>query len=73
MSRKKHHRKHRRDRNYHHLRPRSRGGSNMDSNLLLIKIERHRMLHLIFGNRTLEEIIAVLIRLQRAKGRESCD
>lgn len=55
------------NRNYHHLKPRSRGGLNTSQNLLLIKIERHRLLHRIFGNRTLDEIIALLNRLKKAK------
>lgn len=66
-SRKRHNRKRHAGRNYHHLTPRSRNGKNTDANLLLIDIERHRMLHWIFGNRTLDEIIAVLQRLKRAK------
>ena len=72
MSRRgKHHRKHYKDRDYHHLRPRSRSGKNITSNLLLIDIERHRLLHKIFGNRTLEEIIYTLQRLQSAKSRQA--
>ena len=58
-------------RNRHHLRPRSRGGKNYRSNLLLIDGNIHRNLHRVFGNRTLEEIIALLIRVKRAKERQS--
>ena len=57
-------------RNKHHLTPRSRGGSDQDWNLLLIKIERHNELHRIFGNMTLEEIIQLLTRLARMKQRQ---
>ena len=57
-------------RNYHHLKPQSRGGKYIDSNLLLIKIDRHHFWHKIFGNRTLGEVIRLLIRLERVKGGE---
>jgi hypothetical protein len=59
--------KHYKRRNYHHLVPKSRGGAYSDSNLLLIKIERHEHWHMIFGNRTLREVIILLIRLERMK------
>ena len=51
----------------HHLTPQSRGGSNQKSNLLRIDITRHRNWHLVFGNRTLDEVIALLHRVKRAK------
>ena len=56
-----------RGRNRHHLTARSRGGTNDPSNLLLLTIERHVLLHKLFGNRTLDEIIGVLTRLKRWK------
>lgn len=49
--------------------PRSRGGSSKATNLLLLDVEKHAMLHKIFGNRTWEEIIQVMIRVSRMKGR----
>lgn len=62
--------------NRHHLTPRSRfrkGTSgdvkNTKQNLLTIKIDRHNYWHRIFGNRTLEEVIQLLHRLKRMKGR----
>lgn len=61
--------KKRRWRNLHHLTPRSRGGSNSRRNLLLIDEERHVEWHRVFGNLTLEEVIELLVRLQRAKKR----
>jgi hypothetical protein len=66
--------KRRRRRNKHHLRPRSRNGSNSQNNLLLIDEDKHAMLHKIFGNRTLGEIIEVLHRLLHLKryGEEEC-
>lgn len=54
-------------RNHHHLRPRSRRGSSGVFNLLYLDCDKHRKLHEIFGNRTLEEIISVLIRLSKMK------
>lgn len=60
-------------RNFHHLRPKSRGGSMSDSNLLLIYRDKHAYWHRLFGNKTLEEVIALLIRLSRMKGREHGD
>jgi len=59
----------RKGRNYHHLRPRSRGGDFSVKNLLLMDIERHKYWHIIFGNRTLEEVIILLKRIKRAKER----
>ena len=54
-------------RNYHHLIPRCRGGSDKPSNLLLIKADRHDLWHKIFGVRTLDEVIKLLLRLKRMK------
>lgn len=57
-------------RNKHHLIPVCRGGKTEDWNLLLIKIERHKLLHQIFGVMTLDETIALLCRLRRMKERQ---
>lgn len=54
-------------RNKHHLRARSHGGRNEKSNILLIKVERHEAYHKLFGNRSLESAIRLLIRILRAK------
>lgn len=62
--RKKHHK----GMSYHHLIPASRGGKYTDTNLLLMKIYRHETWHKIFGNRTLSEVIRLLIRIERIKG-----
>ena len=51
----------------HHLRPRSRNGSDLDSNLLILWRNKHDAWHLLFGNRTLGEIINVLNRMKEAK------
>ena len=62
--------KHYKGRTRHHLIPKIRGGKNGDDNLLLLYAEKHEHWHKIFGNRTLEEIILVLMRIQRMKSRK---
>jgi len=57
----------RKKRNLHHLVPKSRDGGYESWNLLLIKIYRHYALHILFGNRTLDEIIELLLRVKHAK------
>jgi hypothetical protein len=64
---KRKHYKHYATRNRHHNLAKSRGGDNSRQNIILLDIERHALLHKIFGNRTLREIIEVLERLDRAK------
>jgi len=59
--------RHYKDRGRHHLTPKTREGGDEVSNLLLLKTERHEHWHKIFGNRTLEEVILVLIRLKQMK------
>ncbi len=56
-------------RNRHHLTPRSRGGNESEENLFLLKLDRHFYWHKLFGNKTLEEVIGLLQRVHRAKGR----
>lgn len=51
----------------HHMCPRSRSGSSHRFNLLILDDESHKLLHKLFGNRTLVEIIETLIRVARAK------
>ncbi len=51
----------------HHLKPKSRGGQNIESNLLIIEIKRHNAWHVLWENRTLDEVIALLQRLKRMK------
>lgn len=56
----------------HHLVPRSRlkqGVPPLPDNLLWIEIERHRGWHMLWGNRTLDEVLELLQRLKRAKSR----
>lgn len=64
---KKKRKKHYPGRNRHHLVPRSRGGKKKLSNLLLMSIDRHDYWHKIFGNKTLDEVIALLQRIRRMK------
>lgn len=54
-------------RNKHHLIPHSRGGSKIESNLLLIKMYRHNKWHILYKNRTLKEIIHLLKSISPAK------
>ena len=53
--------------NRHHLKPKSRGGQSTESNLLIIEIKRHNAWHTLWGNRTLDEVIALLQRLRTMK------
>ena len=62
--------KHYEGRNRHHNIAKSLGGSNEQWNLILMKIERHDLLHKIFGLRDINQIITVLQRLQRMKERQ---
>lgn len=58
----------------HHLTPRSRQGENGKGNILRLRNDRHFYWHQLFRKangqeRTLEEVIALLLRVHRAKGR----
>src|SRR5215216_756281 len=59
----------------HHLTPRCRFKregkpvDHSDQNLLLFKLTRHFYWHELFGDKTLEEVIELLSRVHRAKGR----
>src|SRR5215212_7226151 len=63
------------NRNRHHLKPISRfkqeniATDDSDSNLLLLRLKRHHAWHALFGDKTLEEAIALLLRVHQAKGR----
>jgi len=59
--------KQRKHQNKHHLRPKSRGGQSIESNLLWMDIERHKIWHILFKNLTLDEVINLLIRVKRIK------
>ena len=64
------HRKKLRNRNYHHMKPKSRGGCPVNENLLLINVEKHKLIHKIFNNATLAEILTILHRTLHAKNYE---
>lgn len=51
----------------HHLVPRSRGGTNLPNNTILLNIEKHQCWHTLFGNLTLDEVIELLIRIRNIK------
>jgi|GEM_PF-5817335 len=51
--------------NYHHLKPRSRGGTSIDSNMLFIKIRRHNAWHRLFGNSTPHQIETMLSHFEK--------
>ena len=55
--------------NSHHLTPRSKGGSSDSSNILRFDALRHLLWHKLFGNKTLEQVIALLQRMSKMKGR----
>ena len=58
-----------RGRNKHHLTPKKRGGDNEPENILLIGAFKHQAWHILFGQKTLEEVIRLLQRVHRAKNR----
>ena len=51
----------------HHNLAVARGGKSNRQNVIILKAETHQLLHKIFGNRTIREIISVLERLDQAK------
>ena len=54
----------------HHLRPLSRGGDSIQSNIINLDGYRHDAWHLLFGNLTLSEIIGLLARLNNMKDKQ---
>ena len=51
----------------HHLTPKERKGKKELSNLLSLDAYRHQAWHLLFGNKTLREIIELLERIEQIK------
>lgn len=47
----------------HHRLPRSRGGSNRNSNISLVRKDLHVAYHRLFGNATPDEIVEILNRV----------
>jgi hypothetical protein len=58
-----------RGRNKHHLTPKKRGGDNEPENILLLGVFQHMAWHILFGQKTLEEVIRLLQRVHSAKNR----
>ena len=56
--------------NRHHIKAKSRGGNDYIANLLLLDDMRHAAFHLLFGNLTLRESAALLIRAAEMKERQ---
>jgi len=54
----------------HHLTAKSNQGNNHKSNIILMWRNRHSYFHSLFGNRSLEEIINVLLRLKKFKDQQ---
>jgi len=75
VGRKKRKKKKYSGRNYHHIVPKSRilpckRTRAKLQELLLMKIDRHDYWHRIFGDMTLDEVVELLTRLQRSKGKK---
>lgn len=51
----------------HHLKPRSRGGESIGSNLVKLDAYRHSAWHLLFSNLTIDEVITLLQKLKHIK------
>lgn len=51
----------------HHLQNRKNGGISTPENLLKLSQERHNLLHVLFGNLDLYDIVILLIRIGRIK------
>jgi hypothetical protein len=52
---------------HHHDKPSSRGGESLDSNKILMDLYRHDAYHLLFKNRTINEIVFVLKQHRNVK------
>jgi len=57
----------RRGMNRHHLVNKCKGGKDDKWNIAVLDIERHRYWHRVFGNKSLEEVIELLLRFKRLK------
>ena len=52
----------------HHDINKSRGGRTRSKNIIILKQYKHQGWHALFGNKTLDEAIEVLKRLQQRRG-----
>ena len=60
----------RRGQNRHHIVNQCRGGNETLQNLLRIDIEKHKSWHDIFDNLNIDEVIALLKRVKKAKANQ---
>lgn len=51
----------------HHIKNKSRGGSSIASNLIILTEVHHRSWHSLFQDMNLDEVIAVLTRIRDKK------
>lgn len=51
----------------HHLTNRVNGGDKRPENMLKLVEEKHHLIHILFGNLDLYQIVILLIRVARAK------
>lgn len=51
--------------NYHHIKPRSQGGSDLDSNMCFIKMSKHNAWHRMFGNSTPKQVDTMLRNFEK--------
>ena len=51
----------------HHLTNRVNGGNKRPENMLRLLDDRHHLIHILFGNLDLYDIVILLIRVARAK------
>lgn len=56
---------------HHHIKNRSQGGDTVRENLLLIKEDKEKLIHHIFGDRDFYDIIIFILRIARAKHYEN--
>jgi hypothetical protein len=54
----------------HHIKAKVRNGNSHPFNVLQIDAYKHDALHLLFGHKTLDEIIEFLTRLKNAKEKQ---
>lgn len=52
---------------HHHVKNVCNGGHSTPENLLLIREDKEKLIHYIFGNRDFYEIIIFILRISRAK------
>ena len=51
----------------HHLKNRINGGDSSPENMLKLTQDRHNLLHVLFGNLDLYDIVILLVRIGRLK------